>query len=87
MELVVGCRDARELARVQEFLQYVALLPVSIAASQQAYHLVETFYLSHGLLIPDALIAATTLKHGGALYTRNVRHFRMIPGLNVTRPY
>ena len=48
---------------------------------------VESFYLSHGLLIPDAVIAATALEHGGTLYTKNVRHFRMIEGLNVVRPY
>jgi predicted nucleic acid-binding protein len=47
----------------------------------------QRFYLSHGLLIPDALIAATALDYGITLYTKNVRHFRMISGLTVVRPY
>jgi predicted nucleic acid-binding protein len=47
----------------------------------------QRFYLSHGLLIPDALIAATALDYGVTLYTKNVRHFLMIPGLTVVRPY
>jgi tRNA(fMet)-specific endonuclease VapC len=32
---------------------------------------------------PDLLIGATALHFGYALGTRNLRHFRMIPGLNV----
>src|SRR2546426_4965080 len=63
MELVRGCRNATELAQVQQFLQRVTLLPVSSGASQTAYQLMQSFFLSHGLLIPDALIAATALEH------------------------
>ena len=47
----------------------------------------ETFYLSHGLGIPDALVAATAIHHQLVLYTRNVRHFQMIPDLKVVPPY
>ncbi len=47
----------------------------------------ESYFLSHGLLIPDALIAATALDQALPLYTKNVRHFQMIPLLSVTRPY
>ena len=87
MELVAGCRNKVELARVQQFLQQVTVLPVSAAASQTAYELMESFFLSHGLLIPDALIAATALEDGLTLHSRNNRHFRMIPTLMVVRPY
>jgi predicted nucleic acid-binding protein len=87
MELVAGCRNAVELAQLQQFLQRVIILPISAAVSQRAYQLMESFSLSHGLLIPDALIAATALEHGLTLYTKNVRHFKMIPELTVVRPY
>jgi hypothetical protein len=87
MELVTGCRNKTHLGQVQQFLQWVAVLPVSRVASQTAYQLMESFFLSHGLLMPDALIAATALEHGLTLYTKNVRHFQMIPSLSVIRPY
>ena len=87
MELVAGCRNAKELSQVQQFLQRVAILPVSANISQSAYQLMEVFFLSHGLLIPDSLIAATAMAHGLTLYTKNVRHFGMISGLTVIRPY
>ena len=87
MELVAGSRNAAELARVQRFLRGVGIVPVTSAISRRAYGLMTSFFLSHGLLIPDALIAATAVEHGLVLYTKNVRHFRMIPTLTVTRPY
>ena len=87
MELVAGCRNKAELARVRQFLQRVTVLPVSAAASQTAYQLMESFFLSHGLLIPDALIAATAMKRGLALHSKNIRHFEMIPALMAVRPY
>jgi len=87
MELVRGCRNAAELKEVQRFLQRMAVLPVSTTASQIAYQLMESFFLSHGLLIPDALIAATALEQELTLYTKNTRHFQMIPGLTIVRPY
>jgi predicted nucleic acid-binding protein len=40
---------------------------------------------SNGVVIPfaDLLIGATALQLGYAICTRNVRHFRLIPGLEV----
>jgi predicted nucleic acid-binding protein len=87
MELVAGCRDAAELREIQRFLRQVTSLPVSASISQSAYQLMEAYSLSHGLQIPDALIAATALENGLTLSTKNVRHFQMIPGLTVYRPY
>src|SRR4029434_2555975 len=55
----------------EQFLRVVRGLPISGTVSQVAYHLMQRFYLSHGLLIPDALIAATALDYGGsALYQK-----------------
>jgi predicted nucleic acid-binding protein len=87
MELIRGCRNARELRQVQTLLAEMTVLPVSVAASETAYRLIEALYLSHGLAVPDALIAATAIEHGLAVYTRNVRHFEPISGLKVIRPY
>jgi predicted nucleic acid-binding protein len=87
MELVAGCRDAAELRQIQQFLRQVTALPVGASISQAAHQLMESYSLSHGLQIPDALIAVTALEYHLTLYTKNTRHFQMIPGLTVHRPY
>lgn len=87
MELIRGCRGTLELREVQRMLSRVTVLPVSTAASETAYRLIEALFLSHGLAIPDALIAATAIEHCLVVYTRNVRHFEPISGLNVVKPY
>jgi len=45
------------------------------------------FNMSYGLIIPDAFIAATALKENLELVTSNVRHFEMIPGIALRKPY
>ena len=87
MELIVGCRNKIELSQTRRFLEPVRILPVDPNISDTAYSLIQTFTLSHGLMIPDALIAATALENGLTLLTKNTRHFQMIPKLEVVRPY
>lgn len=87
MELVAGCRNKSEMRELQEFLEKITFLPVTATSSRIAYQLMESFYHSHGLHLPDALIAATALEYDLTLYTRNMRHFRMIPRLTINQPY
>ncbi|MDE0314165.1 MAG: type II toxin-antitoxin system VapC family toxin [Candidatus Poribacteria bacterium] len=87
MELIVGCRNKLEMKELQKFFQKCTFLPVTATISQIAFQLMQSFYLSHGLTLPDALIAATAIEHDLTLYTRNTRHFRMIPQLKISQPY
>jgi len=52
----------------------------------QAIELLNTYHLSHGLAIPDALIAATALETKLNLYTYNEKDFKFIKGLKLHRP-
>jgi predicted nucleic acid-binding protein len=87
MELIAGCRDSAQLSNTKQFLASLTVHPITEAVSARARSLMETFTLSHGLLSPDALVAGTALESGIALYTRNIRHFRMIPELLIIKPY
>lgn len=87
MELVVGSRNKTELTQTQKFLQGCTVLPVTANASRIAYQLIESFALSQGLHMADALIGATAYEQNLPLYTKNTRHFHMIPKLVVVRPY
>jgi predicted nucleic acid-binding protein len=87
MELIRGARNAKDLADIRSFLGYFTVHQLAPTTSAAALALMEQFSLSHSLEIPDALIAATVLELGLSLYTLNAKHFHMIPGLNVLRPY
>lgn len=87
MELIAGCRNAGQLAGVRQFLTQCEVLPLNEAISERARKAMESYVLSHGILLPDALIAATALEAGIPIFTRNTRHFTMISDLEVTQPY
>ena len=87
MELIIGCRNAAELRRLRLFLERFEIRGLSATIGETAVELLYQYRLSHGLLLADALIAATALECGKTLYTKNVRHFRMITSLTVVRPY
>jgi predicted nucleic acid-binding protein len=86
MELVVGCRNKTELRDLEVFLRRFQILKITEVISDQAVDLLRQYRLSHGLLIADALIAATALEHNEPLITKNQRDFRFISGLNL-QPY
>lgn len=88
MELLVGCRTKREQRAVQRFVIYFEIIPIEARICKEAVSLLERYRLSHGLLIPDALIAATALVHGLPLVSGNIRDYQFIEGLQLQgRPY
>ena len=87
MELIAGCRNQAEVAKVQGLVADFTLIHISSAESAKAYALMLSYNKSDGLAIPDALIAATAITQGLELVTDNDRHFKMIPELTARRPY
>jgi predicted nucleic acid-binding protein len=83
MELIVGCRNKAELHDLELFLRRFQVLKITDQISDKAVDLLRQYRLSHGLLIADALIAATALEHGEPFITKNQRDFRFIAGLHL----
>jgi hypothetical protein len=83
MELLVGCRDRTEQRHTEKFVSDMAVVPVNTATCNRALALVTLYRLSHGLLIADALIAATAIVHGLPLVTKNRRDYRFIAGVTL----
>jgi predicted nucleic acid-binding protein len=61
MELVVGCRNKAELRSLAMLLERYTIIPITPEITASSIKLLKTYRLSHGLLIADALIAATAL--------------------------
>jgi predicted nucleic acid-binding protein len=86
MELLVGCRNKAELIKVERFLHHFLVIKITDQISDAALELLRQYRLSHGLLIPDALIAATALTLDAPLISKNQRDYRFITNLNLL-PY
>ena len=78
LELVQGIRDKAELKLLKETLPEIglAILPLSKNIGQRACELMDSFKLSSGLEVQDALIAATAAACQDTLYTGNLKHFK-----------
>jgi predicted nucleic acid-binding protein len=86
MELIVGCRRKADLRVVERFLRRFHVIHLNERMSRTAIDLLHRYRLSHGLLLADALIAATALTEGIPLVSKNQRDYRFIAGLDL-RPY
>jgi predicted nucleic acid-binding protein len=85
MELIQGVRDKAELGILRRSLHYwgASVQPLDQEISARAIFLMETYALSHGLRMADALIGATAVTLGARLVTANDKHYRMIDGLDI----
>lgn len=86
MELIVGCRDKKELQSLTKFFKQFQILPINEQISEKSVKLLERYRLSHGLLIPDSLIAATAIENNEDFITKNQKDFKFINGLRLL-PY
>jgi hypothetical protein len=84
-ELFAGARTTTEQRRLEGLLQQLVVRDVDLEVARLGGAYRRRYGQSHGVLIPDALIAATAELHGARLVTRNARHFPMLDDLVV--PY
>jgi len=87
MELFIGCRNKKELTETVKFLKQYEVVHFSRSISEKTVKLIREYNLSHGLLMADAIIAATALISEGELFSKNASDFVFIENLNINRPY
>jgi predicted nucleic acid-binding protein len=81
MELIVGCRNKKELNALNRFLKRFKIVSLNESTATKAVELLSRYRLSHGLLIADSLIAATAMIMDVPLLTKNQKDYRFIEGL------
>lgn len=84
-ELWAGVRPADE-DDLDIFLGAFHWVSVDEAIARRAGHYMQKYSKSHGLLLPDALIAATAQFLEADMVTLNIKHFPM-KDLKVVSPY
>ena len=83
MELLVGAWNNAELRKIEKSLDAIQEIAISEDISTKAVELIRKYAKSHGLKIPDAIIAATAIDQSVPLFTYNVRDFKFIKGLTL----
>ena len=85
VEVLAGMRS-HERSSVRDLLAVLRWIEVDEPIADEAGRMARKYRASHpGVDGTDLVIAATTETVGGTLWTRNVKHFPMFPGL--TAPY
>ena len=84
-ELLAGQRSPVERSKIGQLLEELVVADLVLEIAVLAGMFCRDFRQTHGVEIPDALIAATAKIHGVRLVTRNVRHFPMLD--DVVAPY
>ena len=83
MELYFGALNKRELSKIRKHLKALNIVHFDNDISELAVSMIESYSKSHGLQIPDAIIAATALSFELKLFTLNLKDFKYIDGLNL----
>lgn len=83
LELMVGCENKAEFKSLQDFLDDFEIIHLNSSISEKAIALFEKYRLSHGVLIPDMLIASTALVLDMPLISKNQKDFRFIDKLSL----
>ena len=83
MELYFGALNKRELAKIKSRLQKLEIINLDQKITETAINMIERYAKSHGLHIPDALIAATAICGGMQLLSYNVKDFKFVEGIRL----
>ena len=83
MELYYGALNKTELKQIKLHLSSIRIFHIDKEISVTASELIERYAKSHGLQIPDALIAATSINRDLQLYTRNTKDFIYIEKISL----
>ncbi|OOQ58052.1 PIN domain-containing protein [Mucilaginibacter pedocola] len=86
IELIAGAVNKSDLRSVNKNIKLFGLLLIKTEISELAISCIETYNLSHGLALPDAFIAATSLYTQIPLFTYNVKDYKFINGLKLYQP-
>ena len=87
MELLQDARNTGEVRRARKLIAPLQVIWPTDSECDRALSDISTFHLSHGLGLIDALIAACGVGRSATLFTFNFKHYSIVTGLNVVRPY
>jgi predicted nucleic acid-binding protein len=85
LELYKGVATKSELRLLKDIIRDLnfVVLPLTENLGYRATIYMEEYYLSNGIDLGDAYIAATAMEYNKSLITSNIKHYKMIPNLQL----
>lgn len=83
MELLLGSTNKADFNKINKKLNRLNIALINNDIKLEAFELLQTYRLSHGLALPDCLIAATAKITELALFTYNIKDYKFIAGLKL----
>ena len=85
IELLAGAINKRDRVKISARLTRFNINLINPEITIRAFSLIEMYALSHGLALPDGLIAATAIETDLPLFTYNIKDYKFIKGLELFR--
>jgi predicted nucleic acid-binding protein len=86
MEILAGASNKKQQNDIARYLNGFATALINDKVAATAFSLFLKYHLSHKLMIPDAIIAATAIEADVPLFTYNQKDFKFISGLKLFKP-
>ena len=86
-ELIVGARTRAELRAIDQLLARFQIEPIVADDSVRSLNWLKKYYHTHGVGFHDCLLAAAAVRLRMPVVTLNEKHFKVLPGVKVIRPY
>jgi predicted nucleic acid-binding protein len=83
LELLAGAGNNKDLVLINRKLNRFNIALLSNGITIKAFDLMLKYRLSHGMALPDCLIAATALENTIELFTYNSKDFKFIANLKL----
>ncbi|RYE29082.1 MAG: type II toxin-antitoxin system VapC family toxin [Sphingobacteriaceae bacterium] len=86
MELIIGANNKTELNKINKNSHNFEVSLINGDIATLAVQLLQDYKLSHGLALPDAFIAATSIITNFPLFTYNLKDYKFIIKLELYQP-
>lgn len=86
MELLLGATNKGDLNRINKEISRFSIALINDDITLQAFSLIQKYSLSHGLSLPDSIIASTAIITDLKLFTYNVKDYNFISELTLYNP-
>ena len=86
IELLAGAINKADIQKISKKLSRFNIELLNPDVTVKAFSLIEAYTHSHGLALPDSLVAATAIVMNLPLFTYNIKDYKFIDGLLLYKP-